>query len=145
MADIPQGWWKLVVPVVNGIVDLIFRSGRKSVSLYIFHVFRKNPHHRMKRELDSELRCKCYKMINGTRISATTFNLQKFTFPPKISGGLKWKIVFIYIVTEISGNFSKSGKQTPHLWVFLHWVEQVLARDIGCMNWFKITTFGFRL
>lgn len=69
-----------------------------------FMFFERTLHHRMKRELDSELRCKCYKMVNGTRVSATTFNFQKFHFSSK---NFQWLEMKNYVHLHCNRNFGK--------------------------------------
>lgn len=105
----PQRCWKLIV-VVNGMVDLTLRTGRTSVP-FIYFTFSQRTFHferseRSWKPKNSEPRCKCDKMVNGTR-EFQRLPFQKFSFSPKISSSLKWKIVSIFILTEISGNFSK--------------------------------------
>lgn len=105
----PQRCWKLIV-LVNGMVDLTLRTGRTSVP-FIYFTFSQRTFHFERSERpwkpkNSEPRCKCDKMVNGTR-EFQRLPFQKFSFSPKISSSLKWKIVFIFILTEISGNFSK--------------------------------------
>lgn len=113
----PQRCWKLIV-VVNGMVDLTLRTGRTSVP-FIYFTFSQRTFHferseRSWKPKNSEPRCKCDKMVNGTR-EFQRLPFQKFSFSPKISSSLKWKIVSIFILTEISGNFSK-WKTKLYVW-----------------------------